>query len=114
MENNKTQGKIIIEFQPEGGVNPKTNEPCEGSITIQLNVTLSASDEVMALHALANSLAHGDNVETLLLLDMARSLCTHTLVTGESWYDAYEQTSDGTLIDRQVLEALRKKGENNN
>lgn len=107
----KTQGKIIIEFQPEGGVNPKTNEPCEGSIEIQLNATLSMSDKVMALHALANSLAHGDNIETLLLLSAARSLCAHSLRTGESWYDAYEQTSDGTLIDRQILEALRKKGE---
>jgi hypothetical protein len=112
MENNdKTQGKIIIEFQPEGEVNPKTNEPCEGSITIQLNVTLSASDKVMALHALANSFAHGGDIETLFLLDMARSLCAHSLRTGESWFDAYAQTPDGTLIDRQILEALRKKGE---
>lgn len=114
MENNKTQGKIIIEFQSEGGVNPKTNEPSEGSIAIQLEATLSASDRVMALHALANSFARGDDIETLLLLSAARSLCKHTLLTGESWFDAYEQTSDGTLIDRQVLEALRKKGENNN
>lgn len=107
----ETQGKIVIEFQPEGGVNPKTNEPNAGSIAIQLEATLSASDQVMALHALANSFASGDDIETLFLLDMARSLCKHTLVTGESWFDAYEQTPDGTLIDSQVLEALRKKGE---
>lgn len=111
MENNQSQGKIIIEVQPEGGINPNTGKPCDGSISIQMKVKLSESDKVMVLHALAVSLSQGNNIETLSLLHTVRKLALHTCLTGESWCDVYEQTSDGTLIDKRVLEALRKKKE---
>lgn len=115
MENNRSQGKIIIEVQPEGGINPNTGKPCGGSISIQVKAVLSESDKVMVLHALAASLSDGNNIEALSLLHIARKLALHTCLTGESWCDVYEQTSDGTLIDERVLEALRKKkkGEDN-
>ena len=109
MENNQSQGKIIIEVQPEGGINPNTGKSYDGSISIQMNVKLSESDRVMVLHALAVSLSQGNNTEALSLLNTARKLVLHTCLTGESWCDVYEQTSDGTLIDKRVLEALRNK-----
>lgn len=108
-DQNKTQGKIIIEFLPEAeGLNPKTGEPYAGSISIQMKAVLDHSDRVMALHALASSLAQGNNTETLELLHTARKLALHTCLTGESWCDVYEQTPDGTLIDKKVLDALNK------
>ena len=109
MENNQSQGKIIIEVQPEGGINPNTGKPCDGSISIQMKAMLDKNDKVMILHALATSLSQGNNIETLSLLNTARKLALHTCLTGESCCDVYEQTSDGTLIDKRVLEALRNK-----
>ena len=109
MENNQSQGKIIIEVQPEGGINPNTGKPCDGSILIKLKARLSDDDRVMILHALASSLSNGNNIETLSLLNTASKYALHTCLTGESWCDVYEQTPDGTLIDKRVLEALRKK-----
>lgn len=109
MENNQSQGKIIIEVQPEGGINPNTGKPCDGSISIQLKAVLSESARVMILHALAVSLSNGNTIEALCLLNTVRKLVLHTCLTGESWCDVYEQTPDGTLIDKRVLEALRKK-----
>lgn len=114
MENNQSQGKIIIEVQPEGGINPNTGKPYDGSISIQMKAMLSDIDKVMILHALASSLSNGNNIERLSLLHTARKYALHTCLTGESWCDVYEQTPDGTLIDKRVLEALRKKrGEDN-
>ena len=113
---NKTQsqGKIIIEVQPEGGINLNTGKPYGGSISIQIKATLSKDDRVMILHALATSLSQGNNIETLSLLRTASKYALHTRLTGESWCDVYEQTPDGALIDERVLEALRKKkGEDN-
>lgn len=112
---NKTQGKIIIEVQPKGGVNPNTGKPYDGSIAIHLKAALDESDRVMVLHALAVSLSQGNNTEALSLLNTACKLALHTCLTGDSWCDVYEQTPDGTLIDKRVLEALRKKkkGEDN-
>ena len=112
MNNNKqtTRGKIIIEFQPEGEI----GEPYGGSISIQMKATLSKSDQVMALHALASSFSDNNSVEALGLLHTARKLALHTCITGESWCDVYEQMSDGTLIDKRVLEALSKKGKGDN
>lgn len=114
MENktqSQSQGKIIIEVQPEGRINSNTGKPYDGSISIQLKATLSESDRVMVLHALAVSLSNGNNIEALSLLNTARKLALHTCLTGESWCDVYAQTPDGTLIDKRVLEALRKKKE---
>jgi len=106
MNNNKTQGKIIIEFLPTAeGLNPKTYE---GGISIQMKAVLDHSDRVMALHALASSLANGNNTETLELLHTARKLALHTCLTGESWCDVFAQTPDGTLIDKRMLDALNK------
>lgn len=115
MENKtQSQGKIIIEVQPEGGINPNTGKPCDGSISIQMKAVLGEIDRVMVLHALAVGLSNGNNIEALSLLNTARKLALHTCLTGESWCDVYEQTPDGTLIDKRVLEALRKKrGEDN-
>lgn len=116
MDTTQSQGKIIIEVQPEGAINPNTGKPCDGSISIQTKAVLSKSDRVMILHALAVSLSQGNNIETLSLLNTARKLALHTCLTGESCCDVYEQTPDGTLIDKRVLEALRKKkrrGEDN-
>lgn len=114
MENNQSQGKIVIEVQPEGGINPNTGKPCDGSISIQTKALLSDIDKVMILHALAVSLSQRNNLETLSLLHTASKYALHTYLTGESWCDVYEQTPDGTLIDKRVLEALRKKrGEDN-
>ena len=109
---NKAQGKIIIEVQPEGGINPKTGKPCDGSIAIQIKATLSEDDRVMILHALATNLSQGNNIETLSLLHTASKLALHTCLTGESCCDVYEQMPNGTLIDKRVLDALRRKGEN--
>lgn len=106
---NKTQGKILIEVQPEGRINPNTGKPYEGSISIQLKAVLSENDRVMVLHALAVSLSQGNNTEALSLLNTSLKLALHTCLTGDSWCDVYEQTSDGTLIDKRVVEALRKK-----
>lgn len=114
MENSKSQGKIIIEVQPEEGVNLNTGKPYDGSISIQLKAVLSESDRVMILHALAVSLSQGNNVEALSLLNTARKLALHTCLTGDSYWDMYEQTPDGTLIDKRVLEALRKKKKGDN
>lgn len=110
----QSQGKIIIEFQPKGGMNLNTGKPYDGSISIHIKAMLNESDRVMVLHALAVSLSQGNNTEALDLLNTARELALHTCLTGESWCDVYEQTSDGTLIDKRVIEALRnkKKGEN--
>lgn len=118
MENNKqlqSQGKIIIEIQPEGRTNLNTGKPCDGSISIQLKAVLSENDRVMILHALATSLSNENNLETLSLLHTASKRALHTYLTGDSYWDMYEQTSDGTLIDKRVIEALRKKkkGEDN-
>ena len=114
MENNQSQGKIIIEVQPEGRINPNTGKPCDGSISIQMKAMLSESDRVMILHALATSLSQGNNIETLSLLNTASKYALRTCLTGDSYWDTYEQTPDGTLIDKRVLEALRKKrGEDN-
>lgn len=117
MENKtQSQGKIIIEVQPEGGINPNTGKSCDGSISIQMKAVLSEIDRVMVLHALAVSLSNGNNIEALSLLNTARKLALHTCLTGESWCNVYEQTPDGTLIDKRVVEALRKKkkrGEDN-
>lgn len=117
MENKtQSQGKIIIEVQPEGKINPNTGKPYDGSISIQLKAVLNESDRVMVLHALAVSLSQGNNTEALSLLNTASKLALHTCLTGESWCDVYEQTPDGTLIDKRVVEALRKKkkrGEDN-
>lgn len=107
MENNQSQGKIIIEVQPEGEINPTTGKPCVGSISIQTKATLSKDDRVMILHALATSLSQGNNIEILSLLHTARKLALHTCLTGESCCDVYEQTPDGTLIDKRFLDALR-------
>ena len=115
MENktqSQSQGKIIIEVQPKGGVNLNTGEPYEGSISIQMKATLSESDRIMVLHALSVSLSNGNNTEALSLLNIARKLALHTCLTGESWCDVYAQTPDGTLIDKRVMDALRKKGDN--
>ena len=111
MENNKTQGKIIIEVQPKGGMNLNTGKPYDGSISIQMKAVLDESDRVMVLHALATSLSKGNNTEALKLLHTASKLALHTCLTGNSWCDVYEQTSDGTLIDKRVIEALRNKKE---
>lgn len=111
MENNKTQGKIIIEVQPKGGMNLNTGKPYGGSISIQMKAVLDESDRVMVLHALAVSLSKGNNTEALKLLHTASKLALHTCLTGDSWCDVYEQTSDGTLIDKRVIEALRNKKE---
>ena len=110
----KSQGNIIIEVQPEGGINPNTGKPCDGCIKIQIKATLSDIDQVIILHSLAVSLSHGNNIETLSLLNTASKYALHTFLTGESWCDVYKQMPDGTLIDKRVLEALRKKkkGEN--
>lgn len=113
MENKtQSQGKIIIEVQPKGGVNLNTGKPYEGSISIQMKATLSESDRIMVLHALSVSLAQGNNTEALGLLHTARKLALHTCLTGESWCDVYAQTPDGTLIDKRVVDALREKGDN--
>lgn len=112
MENktqSQSQGKIIIEVQPEGGINPNTGKPYDGSILIQIKALLSKNDRVMILHALATSLSQENNIETLSLLNTARKLALRTCLTGESWCDVYEQTPDGTLIDKRMLDALRKK-----
>ena len=109
MENNQSQGKIIIEVQPGGGINPNTGKPCDGSISIQTKALLSNIDKVMILHALATSLSQGNNIEILSLLNTASKYALHTCLTGESCCDVYEQTPDGTLIDKRVLEALRNK-----
>lgn len=111
MENNQSQGKIIIEVQPEGAINPTTGEPCDGSIAIQIKAALSEADRVMILHALATSLSQGNDIETLSLLNKASKYALHTCLTGESCCDVYEQMPNGTLIDKRVLDALRKKGE---
>lgn len=105
----QSQGKIIIEVQPKGGLNPKTGEPCDGSISIQMKATLSESDRIMVLHALATSFSNGDFARALNLLHTARKLALHTYVTGEFCCDVYEQTPDGTLIDKRVMDALRNK-----
>ena len=105
----QSQGKIIIEVQPEGKINLNTGEPYNGSIAIQIKAVLSKSDRVMILHALATSLSQGNNIETLSLLHTASKYALHTYLTGESCCDVYEQTPDGTLIDKRVLDALRKK-----
>lgn len=105
----QSQGKIIIEVQPKEGVNLNTGKPYDGSISIQMKVKLNESDRVMVLHALAVSLSQGNNTEALSLLNTSLKLALHTCLTGESWCDVYEQTPDGTLIDKRVLEALRKK-----
>lgn len=110
----KTQGKVIIEFQPKGGVNPNTGKPYDGSIAIQMEAVLDEYDRVMVLHALATSLSQGNNTEALKLLHIASKLALHTCLTGDSWCDVYEQTSDGTLIDKRVVDALRKKGKDDN
>lgn len=116
MENNhktqpQSQGKIIIEVQPKGGVNLNKGNPYDECISIQLKAVLSESDRVMILHALAVSLSNGNNTEALSLLNTALRFVLHTCLTGNSWC---EQTSGGTLIDNRVLEALRnnnkKKG----
>ena len=112
----QSQGKIIIEVQPKEGVNLNTGKPYDGSISIHLKAVLSENDRVMVLHALATSLSQGNNIEALSLLHIARKLALHTCLTGESWCDVYEQSPDGTLIDKRVVEALRKKkkrGEDN-
>lgn len=114
-KNNKTdkqpqsQGKIIIEVQPKGGMNLNTGKPYDGSISIQVKAVLNESDRVMVLHALAVSLSQGNNTEALDLLNTARERALHTCLTGDSCWNVYAQTSDGTLIDNRVLEALRKK-----
>lgn len=110
----KTQGKIIIEVQPKEEMNLNTGKSYDGSISIQIKAVLGENDQVMVLHALATSLSHGNNTEALSLLNTSLKLALHTCLTGNSWCDVYEQTSDGTLIDKRVLEALRKKkkGEN--
>ena len=115
MDKTQSQGKIIIEVQPEGKINPNTGKPCDGSILIQIKALLSEDDRVMILHASATSLSQENNIETLSLLHAARKLALHTCLTGESWCDVYEQTPDGTLIDKRVLDALRnkKRGEDN-
>lgn len=115
MDKTQSQGKIIIEVQPEGGINPTTGKPCDGSISIQTKAVLSDIDLIMILHALAVSLSQENNLETLSLLHTASKWALHTYLTGESWCDVYEQTPDGTLIDKRVLEALRnkKRGEDN-
>ena len=107
----KTQGKIIIEVQPKEGMNLNTGKPYDGSISIQIKAVLGENDRVMVLHALAVSLSHGNNTEALSLLNTASKLALHTCLTGDSWCDVYEQTSDGTLIDKRVIEALRNKKE---
>lgn len=100
--NNQTaRGKIIIEFQP-------------GGITIQTKAALNTSDRVMALHALASSFSYNNSVEALDLLHAACELALNTCLTGESWCNVYEQMSDGTLIDKRVLEALSEKGKDDN
>lgn len=114
MENNQSQGKIIIEVQPEGGINPTTCKPCDGSISIQIKARLSKDDRVMILHALATSLSQGNNKEILSLLNTAGEYALYTYLTGESWCDVYEQTPDGTLIDKRVIDALRKKRKDDN
>lgn len=106
---NKSQGKIIIEVQPEGKINPNTGKSCDGSISIQIKALLSEDDRVMILHALAGSLSNGNNLETLSLLNTAVKRALHTCLTGEPWWDIYEQAPDGTLIDKRMLDALRKK-----
>ena len=79
MENKtQSQGKIIIEVQPEGRINPNTGKPYDGSISIQLKAVLSESDRVMVLHALATSLSQGNNIEALRLLNTARSTQART------------------------------------
>ena len=113
MENNQSQGKIIIEVQPEGKINPNTGKPCDGSISIKIKARLSEDDRVMILHSLAASLSNGNNTEALSLLTTAGKHALHTCLTGEPWWDIYEQAPDGTLIDKRFLDALRKKkGEN--
>ena len=111
MDTTQSQGKIIIEVQPEGGINPNTGKPCDGSILIQIKALLSESDQVMILHALASSLSNRDNIETLSLLNAASKCALRTCLTGDSGWDIYEQTPDGTLIDKRMLDALRKKKE---
>ena len=111
MDTTQSHGKIIIEVQPKEGMNPNTGKPYDGSISIHLKAVLSESDRVMILHALAISLSNGNNTEALSLLNTALKLALHTCLAGESWCDVYEQTPDGTLIDKRVLEALRKKKE---
>lgn len=116
MENKtQSQGKIIIEVQPEGVINPKTGKPCDGGISIQTKAVLSEDDRVMILHALAISLSNRNNIEALSLLNTAGEWALHTCLTGESCCDVYEQTPDGTLIDSRFLEALlnKKRGEDN-
>lgn len=112
-KNNQSQAKIIIEVRPEGGINPNTGKPCDGSIAIQIKAALSDIDQVMILHSLAVSLSNGNNIKTLSLLHAASKCALHTCRTGESWCDMFEQTPDGTLIDKRMLDALRnkKKGE---
>ena len=116
MDKTQSQGKIIIEVQPEGKINPNTGKPCDGSISIQIKALLSEDDRVVILHALASSLSNGNNIEALSLLDTAGKHALHTCLTGEPWWDIYEQAPDGTLIDKRVVDALRKKkkeGEDN-
>ena len=114
MEKTQSQGKIIIEVQPKEGMNLNTGKPYNGSISIQMKAVLDETDRVLVLHALATSLSNGNNTEALKLLHIASKLALHTCLTGDSWCDVYEQTSDGTLIDKRVVEALRKKGKGDN
>lgn len=114
MDKTQSQGKIIIEVQPKEGMNLNTGKPYDGSISIQIKAMLGENDRVMVLHALAVSLSKGNNTEALKLLHTASKLALHTCLTGNSWCDVYEQTSDGTLIDKRVMDALREKGKGDN
>lgn len=93
----KNLGKIVMEIDPD-----------DYSISVSVDCMITNALKVCILNSLATSLASGDTTE-------ARFLLTSTLILLPEFSDptqvqSYTALEDGTLVDNNLLNALKNKG----
>ena len=93
----KNLGKIVLKVDPD-----------DYSISVSVDCLVNDALKVCILNSLATSLASGDTTEAECLLISAQRILPG--FSGHSRIQSYTVLKDGTLVDNNLLNALKRKG----